>query len=156
MKLWTSLFLVLILFSCKDFDLKKQSADEILQEEMKTINWSEVDFYPTFENCGVVTSKPESKTCFETEIKKAIRNRLSQQQIITSKTTQDTVILELYISAEGEAMLKTIKISDDISSQNPELDTWLREAIAQLPEVYPAQKRSVPVPISTELPIILK
>lgn len=156
MKLWTPFFLILILCSCKDFDLKKQSANEILQEEIKSINWEEVDFYPTFENCGVITSKQESKTCFETEIKKAIRHRLSQQQIITSKTTQDTVVLELFISADGEAKLKTIRISEDISSQNPELDNWLKEAISKLPEVYPAQKRSVPVPLRTEVPIILR
>lgn len=156
MKLWTPIFLVLILCSCKDLNLKKQSADEILQEELKSINWKEVDFYPTFDNCGVITSKEQSKTCFETEIKKAVRDQLSQQQIITTNSVQDTVVLELYISTEGETRIKNIKISSEISSQNPELKNWLNAAISGLPEVYPAQKRSVPVPLHTQLPIILK
>ncbi|SDG64040.1 hypothetical protein [Psychroflexus sediminis] len=127
-----------------------------MQEELKSINWEEVDFYPTFQNCGVVTSKEESKACFETQIKKAVSNRLKQQQIITSTSAQDTVILELFITEKGEARLETISISDEISSRNPDLGNWLKEAISQLPEVYPAQKRSVPVPLRTELPIILK
>ncbi|MFO7745489.1 MAG: hypothetical protein R6V36_08900 [Psychroflexus sp.] len=156
MKLWTPIFLVLILCSCKDLNLKKQSADEILQEELKSINWKEVDFYPTFDNCGVITSKEQSKTCFETEIKKAVRDQLSQRQIITTNSVQDTVVLELYISTEGETRIKNIKISSEISSQNPELKNWLNAAISGLPEVYPAQKRSVPVPLHTQLPIILK
>ncbi|MBZ9651404.1 hypothetical protein [Psychroflexus montanilacus] len=156
MKLWTSLFLILLLCSCKDFDLKKQSAEQIMEEEMKSINWKEVDFYPTFQNCGSVTSKSKSKTCFETEIKNNIGNHLSQYQLKTSNSIRDTVVLKLHISAEGDTKIKDLKISDHIASQNPELETWLKEAISQLPEVYPAQKRSVPVPLHTELPIILK
>ncbi|MFD0932621.1 hypothetical protein ACFQ0R_08455 [Psychroflexus salinarum] len=156
MKFWTPIFLVLILCSCNDLNLKKQSADEILQEELKSINWKEVDFYPTFDNCGVITSKEQSKTCFETEIKKAVRDQLSQRQIITTNSVQDTVVLELYISTEGETRIKNIKISSEISSQNPELKNWLNDAISGLPEVYPAQKRSVPIPLHTQLPIILK
>lgn len=156
MKSWISFLLILILCSCKDFDLKKQSADEMLQQELNSINWKEVDFYPTFQNCGVVTSKQESKACFETEIKKAISNRLSQQQIMTSNTAQDTLILELFISEEGNISIKNIKIPSNISSQNPELKNWLKESISDLPEIYPAQKRSVPVSLRTELPIVLK
>ncbi|NEV93963.1 hypothetical protein G3567_07365 [Psychroflexus sp. YR1-1] len=156
MKLWTLFFLTLMLSSCQDFDFKKQSAEEIMQEELKSINWEEVDFYPTFQNCGLVTSKEESKVCFETQIKQAVSNRLSQQQILTSKSAQDTVILELFITEEGEALLKTISISDELSAQNPDLDDWLKEAISELPDLYPAQKRSVPVPLRSELPIILK
>jgi hypothetical protein len=156
MKLWNPLFLILILCSCQEFDLKKHSADQILEEELKTINWQEVDFYPTFQNCGVITSKEESRTCFETEIRKAIGDRLNQQRVLTSNTAQDTILLELFISAEGEASIKDLSISEQVSNQNPNLEKWLKEAISQLPEVYPAQKRSVPVPLSTKLPIILK
>ncbi|MBZ9787872.1 hypothetical protein LB456_10435 [Psychroflexus sp. CAK57W] len=156
MKLWTPLFLILILSSCKDFNLKKQSAEEILQEEMKAINWKEVDFYPTFQDCGVVTSKQESKVCFETQIKKAVSNRLSQQQITTSEASLDTLVLELYITEEGEARVENLRISDKISSQNPKLEGWLKEAISNLPDLYPAQKRSVPVALRTELPILLE
>ena len=156
MKLWTSLFLILTLSSCKDFDFKKQSAEQIMEEELKSINWEEVDFYPTFQNCSTITSKAESKICFETEIKNKIGNHLEDKQLITSNSKQDTVVLELHISAEGKTNIKHLKISDHIASQNPELENWLKEAISKLSEIYPAQKRSVPVPLHTELPIILK
>lgn len=156
MNRWFIFLLAATLISCKDFNLKKHSADEILQKELKSINWSEVDFYPTFEDCGVVTSKLESKTCFEAQIRETVRHRLSQQQIITTKKSPDTVILKLSITKEGEAQIKNIKVSEEISSQNPQLTDWLQDAISKLPEVYPAQKRGVPVPLDTQLPIILK
>lgn len=156
MKYWFPFLLILLLSSCNEFNLQKHSAEEILHEELKSINWKEVDFYPTFNGCGAITSKEESKTCFETEIKKAINNRLSQHQIVTSSTSQDTLILELFISIDGKTELKSITIPDSISSQNPKLKSWLYTAISDLPEFYPAQKRSVPVSLKTELPIILK
>lgn len=156
MKLWISLFSILVLTSCKDFDLKKQSAEEILQEEINSINWSEVDFYPTFQECGVVTSKQESKACFESEIKKAISDRLNEEQIVTADATQDTVVLNLHIAPSGQVKISSIQMTRDISSQNPELEAWLKEAIYEFPEINPASKRSVPVPLHTQLPIILK
>jgi hypothetical protein len=156
MKLLTPFLLILMLWSCKDVELKKQSADEILKVEIKSINWKEVDFYPTFKSCKGVTSKAKSRICFEIGMKKAIHQRLKQKQIITSKATQDTLVLELFISTEGNTKLNVVKISDTISSQNPNLVSWLEEAISELPELYPAQKRSVPVSLTTGLPIILK
>ena len=156
MKLLTLFIIILMLCSCKDVELKKQSANDILNTEINSINWREVDFYPTFKSCKEVTSKAQSKICFETEITKTILQRLEQEQIITSLDSQDTIILELMISSKGKTKLNTIKISNSISSQNPQLKFWLEEAISKLPELYPAQKRSVPISLRTELPIILK
>ncbi|MBZ9777371.1 hypothetical protein LB452_00415 [Psychroflexus sp. CAK8W] len=147
---------LLLLLSCKDFDLKKQSADQILEKEMKSINWNEVDFYPTFQNCGTITSKAESKTCFETKIKNTISDYLASHQISTTSSTQDTLIVNIFITVEGDLNIEEIRIPDKINSQNPHLREILKKAISKLPEVYPAQKRSVPVSLRTELPIILK
>lgn len=155
MKKWLCFIVVIGLISCKDLNLKKESADEILQEELKSINWKEVDLYPTFQTCETVTSKVESKVCFETEMKNAIHNYLSKKEIVTFNTTQDTLVLSLFISVNGEIKLKNIKLSQDIASENQELDTWLNEAIEKLPEIYPAQKRSVPISLNAELPIVL-
>jgi hypothetical protein len=156
MKRGVTFLLIILLSSCNEFNLQKQSAEEILQEELKSINWKEVDFYPTFKGCGVITSKEESKNCFETEIKEAINHRLSQHQIITTNTAQDTIILELFISTAGKTELQSITMPDTISAQNPKLKNWLHAVVSDLPEFYPAQKRSVPVALKTKLPIILK
>jgi hypothetical protein len=156
MKSWFWFLSILLLVSCKDFDLKKQSADQILEKEMKSINWNEVDFYPTFQNCGTITSKAESKICFETKIKKTISDYLASHQISTTSSTQDTLVIKFFITAEGALNIEEIRIPDKIDSQNPQLREVLKKAISELPEMYPAQKRSVPVSLHTQLPIILK
>ncbi|GAA0755613.1 hypothetical protein [Psychroflexus lacisalsi] len=156
MKSWFWFLSILLLVSCKDFDLKKQSADQILEKEMKSINWNEVDFYPTFQNCGTITSKAESKTCFESKIKKTINDYLASHQISTTSSTQDTLVIKFFITAEGALNIEEIRIPDKIDSQNPQLREVLKKAISELPEMYPAQKRSVPVSLHTQLPIILK
>jgi hypothetical protein len=156
MKSWFWFLSILLLVSCKDFDLKKQSADQILEKEMKSINWNEVDFYPTFQNCGTITSKAESKICFKTKIKKTISDYLASHQISTTSSTQDTLVIKFFITAEGALNIEEIRIPDKIDSQNPQLREVLKKAISELPEMYPAQKRSVPVSLHTQLPIILK
>jgi hypothetical protein len=156
MNRWLTLFLILSLLSCKDFNFKKQSADEILEQELKSINLTKVDFYPTFQTCGVVTSKAESKSCFEYEIKTTIRSRLSQEEISTSNREQDTIVVDLYINAKGEMSIKQVAIPSQVKLENPQIHLWLEKAIHQLPEVYPAQKRSVPVSLHTQIPIILE
>jgi hypothetical protein len=156
MKYWFLYLMISCFISCKDFNFEKESAEEILKQELKSINWQEVDFYPTFQTCETVTSKQESKTCFETEVKASVYNRLSQEEIITFNQEQDTVILELSISKKGEATMDVLKIPEGISSNNPQLNLWLKEAIDNLPELYPAQKRGVPVALRTQLPILLE
>jgi hypothetical protein len=157
MNRWLTVFLfVITLTSCQEFDFKKQSAEEILEKELKSINWNEVDFYPTFDSCGSVTSKEESKTCFENKIKTSIENKLIKEKVITTNQSQDTIIIALHISEEGETQINGLKIPDQILERNPDLKDWLTEVINELPKIHPAQKRSVPVSLQTQLPIILK
>ena len=156
MNRWLILILILSLLSCKDFNFKKQSADEILEQEINSINWKEVDFYPTFQICGIVTSKAESKTCFEDEIKNKISSRLSQQKISSSNKERDTILVDLFINAKGKISIQQVVIPDQVILKNPQINSWLEEAIFQLPETYPAQKRSVPVALHIQIPIILQ
>ena len=55
------------MWSCNYFDAKKVSADDILEEELQTFTWNEVDEYPSFEMCDSLSSKAEKKQCFEVD-----------------------------------------------------------------------------------------
>ena len=49
---YISLFLIFFcLNSCDYFDKKKVNADDLLNQELKTFNWNEVDVYPSFTTC---------------------------------------------------------------------------------------------------------
>jgi len=153
---WLTLFVILSLLSCKNFDFEKQSANEILEQELNSINWKEVDFYPTFQTCGVVTSKLDSKVCFEDKVKSSISSRLNQKVVSTYDEIQHTILVDLFINAKGKTSIQQVVIPDQVTLKNPQISSWLEEAIFQLPKTYPAQKRGVPVALHTRIPIILK
>lgn len=157
MKPW--LFLILVCFgvsSCQNADLKKRSAEEILESEIQQMNWDEVDFYPTFESCGSVTSKTESLNCFKNTIKTSIQQGLINKNLIRSNPEADTLRIHLQVDQYGNTQIKNIDISETTGAKNPELQDWLQQCIQNLPKAYPAQKRSVPVNLEVKLPIILK
>ena len=49
-----SLFFVFLVVSCQYFDAKAPDENVLLQEELKKINWSEVDQYPSIFQCDTI------------------------------------------------------------------------------------------------------
>jgi len=156
MKPCVLLILVCFGLSCQKADFKKRSAEDILDSEMQQMNWDEVDFYPTFAYCEEVTSKVESLTCFKQTIKTSITESLTKRNLTRTNPKADTVSLHIYVDRSGNTRIKTIDISETTATKNPKLKQWLEESIQDLPQAYPAQKRSVPVSLEVKLPIILK
>ena len=62
---YSYLLLLLLCLGCQNFETKKISSDEIIQEELKEFNWQEVEVYPSFKECESFTETQEKKTCFE-------------------------------------------------------------------------------------------
>ena len=58
--------LVLISFapSCQYFDKKVPDEKELLEKQMKAINWEEVDEYPSVVECEKITDVTLRKQCF--------------------------------------------------------------------------------------------
>ena len=149
-------FLVLFsLSSCQYFDTKKVDSETILQEELKTFNWNEVDTYPTFSSCDTSQTKAEKKACFETTLTEHIIENLQTETIIVSKDINDTVILEFQISETGDLELKDIKITEIIKEQIPNIEILLSESLNSLPQIFPAIKRDQPVKAEFQLPVII-
>lgn len=151
-------FFFVILFnlsSCQYFDTKKVDSKTILEEELKTFNWTEVDVYPTFSLCDSSQTKSEKKECFETTLTEHILANFETETIIVSKDINDTVVLEFQISETGKLDLKNIKISEIISEEIPNIETLLAKSLNTLPEIFPAIKRDQPVKTEFKLPVII-
>lgn len=144
--LWMPMFFT----SCESFFEKKLHADDILLEEEKAIRWNEVDTFPMFENCDELTSKDEQRACFE----QVVGNRLSAK--ITSEfkhyaSFSDTLYLHFLISDSGEIVLEKI----ENRRENKLLDSLIRQAVRELPKLFPAQKRNIPVACRLNLPLVV-
>lgn len=152
------LFLFILLFatSCSYFEKKKVSSEDLLEEELQTFNWNEVDTYPTFSNCDSITSKVENKACFQNTLLSHVNHFLGQQNIVVSEDVNDTIRLKIIIDNKGVLKVESIDFKSETATQIPEIDSLLRRSLKGIPKIYPAIKRGQQVTTAFELPVIVK
>ena len=150
------LFCGLLFISCNWLISKKEVKEELIQKELETINWNDVDKYPLFENCDETLSREQQKQCFENGFNQHFLNSLQLQPLVVHENLNDTIKVQLLIGKDGEVSILQIKKSKKIAQQIPEIDTLIAHSVETLPKVYPALKRNIPVNMKIQLPIILK
>jgi len=150
------LFILFFATSCNYFEKKKVYPKDLLEEELQTFNWNEVDTYPTFSNCDSMTSKEESKTCFQNTFIGSVNEFLEAQNLIVSSDVNDTITLKIKIDNYGELIIESIKIQPETIQEIPEIDSLLRESLKSIPKIFPAIKRGQQVTTAFELPVIVQ
>lgn len=154
-------FLLLLAFSlsfisCDGIITQKKTSDEFLEEEIKSINWNEVDTYPLFPNCNETETKSNQRLCFESTLHNHVNTYINSQELISNTVIADTLFINLSILKESEFVITKIEGDTLTFSTFPELQGQLYESISTLPTVQPALKRGVPVNTMFVLPLILK
>ncbi|RSK41869.1 hypothetical protein [Mangrovimonas spongiae] len=142
--------------SCNYFDVKKTSTETILNEELKTFNWKDVDEYPSFSSCDNAFQKEERKKCFTQTLINTISNQLAHQNIVVTEDVADTVVMRLQVTYKGELNVLSIKADSLTYQQIPKIDSLLTSTLNALPKIYPAVKRSQQVTTQFDLPIIVE
>ncbi|HET8838371.1 MAG TPA: hypothetical protein VFM82_05175 [Flavobacteriaceae bacterium] len=146
-------FLLILFVGCKDFETKKISSEEVLNEQLSHFNWNSVDVYPSFAECQELMEKPDLKKCFERILVENIHKELAKHQIIAEDSIRETATLYLLISAEGEPKIDSLLLSEKLRAEVPELKNWLENSIQSLPTIFPARTRGIPVATKFILPI---
>ncbi len=153
-------YLLLILFPilacCNNFETKKIYSKEVLDQESKSLNWNEVDEYPTFENCKNIDELTKSRECFEATLANSIYSYLSRQEPIVTQAIDDTLILYLEITKTGKPIIDSVFVDTLVTNQLPDLKIWLQQSVDSLPKIYPAIKRGIPVSSAFKMPIVIK
>lgn len=144
-----------LVFSCDYFDVKKTSSEAILNEELQTFNWNEVDEFPTFSVCDSLTSKLEKESCFKTTLVKHVAKFLEHQKLIVTSEITDTLEVNFSISDKGETSINAIKVKDQTLKELPKIKELLIKSTNTLPQIYPAIKRGQQVNIQFKLPVII-
>jgi hypothetical protein len=150
------LVVLLTVCSCDYFDKRKVYTEDILEDELQTFNWKDVDEYPSFESCETATGKDNKKACFENTLRSILNTNLAEHQIIVSEEINDTVQLKITIDNQGQFIIDEIVSSDITKAEIPQLDSLLRSSLDNLPKIYPAIKRSQQVKTKFILPVIIK
>ncbi|UKM65953.2 hypothetical protein GSB9_02525 [Flavobacteriaceae bacterium GSB9] len=144
-----------MLFSCEYFNVKKTSSEAILNEELQTFNWNDVDEYPSFQACESSISKTERKVCFQYTLTNHIANFLKKEVVVVGQDVQDTVMLQFQVSKRGDLVLIQVEADSITEYEIPEIKTLLEKSLDSLPEIFPALKRGQQVTTEFKLPIII-
>ena len=153
MKYILSLFFLFFFFSCELNINKKISVDEILDEEWKTFNWSDVDEYPSFSTCDSLSSLLLKKECFIFTLSNQISVDLISNTKTVNRIIQDTVILKFTISKDGEIDFDELIVDESIIDLRSLIDLSFKSSIKKLPKIFPAIKRGQQVNVKFSLPI---
>jgi len=150
------LLLLLLATSCQYFDTQKFSAETFYNEEIKTLNLSEIDTYPTFQECEAAIEKEETRLCFENELTARVAQSLSRESLIAIHTLQDTLWVDFSISEEAVIRVNEVKADSLIHLEFPKLKDKLVQKMDSIVLKAPAYKRGIPVQTQFNLPIIIK
>jgi len=151
-------FLLILLFatSCNYFEKKKVYPEDLLEEELQTFNWNEVDTYPTFSNCDSMPTKEDGKICFQNTLIGSVNLFLQAQNLVVSNDVKDTITLKIKIDNYGGLIIESIDMQPETIQEIPEIDSLLRQSLKGVPKIFPAIKRGQQVTTAFELPVIVQ
>lgn len=142
--------------SCQFFETEKVSSEEIYKEEMETIDWKDVDNYPSFPNCENALEKPQQKECFINTISSQLYKSINHEDMVAVRDVYDTVRVNFEVSSKGELSILEITMDTLLQKDFPNLEKWLVQSVDSLQPVAPAYKRGIPVKTQFTLPVIIK
>ena len=157
MKKGLLLLLISIGFSsCQFFETEKISSETFLEEEIKSINWNDVDSYPIFKECENVSGKLAIKSCFETTLINQLYHSINSENFIVSSDLNEEVLIEFIVNEKGKLLISSIEIDSLLQAQIPVLKNYILASIDSLQPIAPAYKRGIPVQTTFKLPIAIK
>lgn len=151
------LLLVFLLFnSCQYFDKQVPTEKELLQKELKTINWKEVDEYPSVADCEKIENKTQRQQCFFEVLTQLIQQKLSVDTLSVLYPELDTIEVKVTVFPNSTIKFEPQFPKDSVTYDKVKIDSILQARLVDFPKVNPALKRGIPVKTQFILPVILK
>ena len=155
-KLFALTVFSLTVFSCQLFDKKTPSEDELLQKELKKIDWKKVDAFPSIDACDVITDEAQRKQCFFEYLTQTIQEKLSVDTLAILYPDIDTIEVKVTVFPDSRLQFEPQFPKDSVTYDKVKIDSILHKKLVDLPKVNPAIKRGIPVKTQFVLPVILK
>ena len=151
------LFLIFIFFtSCQYFDKQIPSEKELLQKELKSINWKEVDEYPSVVDCEKIEDKKQRQQCFFEVLTQLIQQKLSVDTLSVLYPELDTIEVKVTVFPNATLQFEPQFPKDSVTYDKIKIDSILKARLVDFPKINPAIKRGIPVKTQFILPVILK
>ncbi len=156
MKKAIALFLVSLCFSCQYFEKKVPNEKELLEKQLKEINWNEVDEYPSVADCEKLTDETQRKQCFFEFLTTTIQQKLAVDTLSTLFPKLDTIEVKVTVFPNSTMECEPQFPKDSVAYDTIKIDSILRIRLVNFPKVNPAIKRGIPVKTKFVLPVIIK
>jgi hypothetical protein len=156
MKKAIALFLVSLCFSCQYFEKKVPNEKELLEKQLKEINWNEVDEYPSVADCEKLTDATQRKQCFFEFLTTTIQQKLAVDTLSTLFPKLDTIEVKVTVFPNSTMEFEPQFPKDSVAYDTIKIDSILRIRLVNFPKVNPAIKRGIPVKTKFVLPVIIK
>lgn len=151
-----ALFLVLLFISsCQYLDKKVPNKEELLQKELKAINWNQVDEYPSFAQCDSLADPKANQACFFDYLTQLIQARLGADTLSMIYPDLDTIPLKVTVMPNATFTFEP-QISDTVVYNKVLIDSVFKARLVGFPKVNPAIKRGLPVKTQFVLPVVLQ
>ncbi|MGB5819043.1 MAG: hypothetical protein WBG90_06125 [Saonia sp.] len=149
------LCLLYCLTSCDWLASKEVKTQKLVDQEMQSINWNDLDQYPLFSDCDELASKEEQKRCFESTLLMHFSMTLQEFDFVLDTQLNDTIYVDFLMDSDGLISVLEIEKSTMIDTQMPEFNGVITRSLKNLPRVEPALKRGIPVSAKFRIPLVL-
>lgn len=156
MKKALALLLLSFCYSCQYLEKKVPSEKELLDKQMKEINWTEVDEYPSIGDCEKLTDAAQRKQCFFDFLTATIEQKLAIDTLATMFPKLDTIEVRVTVLPDATLEFHPEFPKDSVAYDTIKIDSILRARLVDFPKVNPALKRGIPVKTQFILPVIIK
>lgn len=156
MKQYFLFFVFLIFNSCQYFDKQIPSEKELLQKQLKSINWKEVDEYPSVVDCEKIEDKKQRQQCFFEVLTQLIQEKLRVDTLSVLYPELDTIEVKVTIFPNATMQFEPQFPKDSVAYDKTKIDSILKIRLVDFPKINPAIKRGIPVKTQFILPVILK
>ena len=141
--------------SCDWFTSKEERTQELVNEEMRNINFNEVDRYPLFDNCDEMLDKAGQLDCFQNTLLSQYTETLEDFEFKFVSDINTSIYVDFLVDYKGEISVLEVQRNEDIENQIPEFRSIITQSLKGLPHLSPALKRGVPVSSKFRIPIIV-
>lgn len=148
-------FCLFLLVSCDWLPSKEARTQKIVENELRSIDWNDVDQYPLFDSCDEIAPKQEQKTCFESTLLQNLAMTIQDVDFVLNKEIQTTLYVDFLVDANGEISILEIDRDSLLDEQLPEFYGIITKGLNSLPKPAPALKRGIPVRTRFRLPLQL-
>ena len=129
---------------------------ELLDKQLKEINWKEVDVYPSVIDCEKNTDETQKKQCFFEFMSNTIQQKLSVDTLKILFPKLDTIEVKVTVNPDASMQFEPQFPKDAIAYDTIIIDSILKLKLVDFPKVNPAIKRGMPVKTQFILPVIIK